>query len=153
MQTAPSNTNAFRRQRLLVGQKKPTLRAFLASVLTAEGYDVVGVATGIDLLDAVTVSLHPEFGSGSFALVIVETSLLHEAELKAFNRLADWTKLPPFIFIGSLGGKTVRAKPEPFETVAVFEQPLDIVNLRHRVNSFLRRPHRDDRGQQTGTHS
>ena len=153
MQTAPSNTNAFRRQRLLVGQKKPTLRAFLASVLTAEVYDVVGVATGIDLLDAVTVSLHPEFGSGSFALVIVETSLLHEAELKAFNRLADWTKLPPFIFIASFGDKAVRAQLEPFETVALFEQPFDIVNLRNSVNGFLRRPPRVDRNPQVMTHS
>ena len=70
MHTAPSNTNASRRLRLLVGEKNPALRSFLASVFTAESYDVVGVATGIDLLDAVAVSLHPEFGSGAFALVI-----------------------------------------------------------------------------------
>jgi DNA-binding response OmpR family regulator len=153
MQTPPSNTNAPRRQRLLVGQKNPTLRDFVASVLSVEGHEVVGVSTGIDLVDAVSVSLHPEFGSGAFALVIAETSLLHEAELQAFNRLADWARLPPFIFIASFGDKAVRAKVEPFETVAVFEQPLDIVNLRHRVNTFLRRPPRDDRSLQTATHS
>ena len=91
MRTSPANTNASRKLRLLVGEKKPALRAFLASVFTAESYDVVSVATGIDLLDAVAVSLHPEFGSGAFALVISETSLLREAELQSFNRLADWT--------------------------------------------------------------
>jgi DNA-binding response OmpR family regulator len=153
MQTAPSNMNASRKQRLLVGEKNAPLRSFLASVLTAEGYDVVGVSTGIDLVDAVSVSLHPEFGSGVFALVIAETSLLHEAELQSFNRLADWTRLPPFIFIASFGDKAVRAKLEPFEMVAVFEQPLDVVNLRSRVNSFLRRPPQDGRSLQTATRS
>ena len=153
MRTSPANTNASRKLRLLVGEKKPALRAFLASVFTAESYDVVSVATGIDLLDAVAVSLHPEFGSGAFALVISETSLLREAELQSFNRLADWTGLPPFIFIASHGDKALREKLEPFETVAVLEQPLDIANLRDRVNSFLQRPLRDDRSLQSATRS
>ena len=34
----------------------------MLSVFTTEGYDVVGVANGIDLLDALAVSQHPEFG-------------------------------------------------------------------------------------------
>jgi CheY-like chemotaxis protein len=152
MRTAPSNTNGSRKQRLLVGEKNPALRSFLASVFTAEGYDVVAVATGIDLLDAATVSLHPEFGSGAFALVISQTSLLCETELQAFNRLADWARLPPFIFIASFGDKAVHAKLEPFETVAVLEQPLDMANLRDRVNSFLCHPPRNDRSLQPAAH-
>jgi len=144
MRTASSNTNGSHKLRLLVGEKNPTVRSFLLSVFTAEGYDVVGVAIGIDLLDAVAVSLHPEFGSGAFALVICNTSLLHEVELQAFNRLADWTKLPPFIFIASFGDKALHAQLEPFETVAVLEQPPDIADLRGRVNSFLRHSPRYD---------
>jgi DNA-binding response OmpR family regulator len=151
MQTAPSNTNASRKLRLLVGEKNPALRGFLASVFTAESYDVVSVATGIDLLDTIAVSLHPEFGSGAFALVISDTSLLREAVLQSFNRLADWTGLPPFIFIASFGDRALRTKLEPFETVAVLEQPLDIADLRDRVNSFLH--HRDERSLQLVSHS
>jgi CheY-like chemotaxis protein len=140
MLTAPSNTNASRKPRLLVGDKSPTLRSLLTSVLTAEGYDVAEAATGVDLLDAVTVSLHPEFGCGEFALVISETTLLCEAELQAFNRLADWTRLPPFMFLAtSTGGRTLPAQPHPFEAVAVIERPVDLAKLRDRVNGFLRR--------------
>jgi DNA-binding response OmpR family regulator len=153
MRTAPSNTNASRKLRLLVGEKNPALRGFLASVFTAESYDVVSVATGIDLRDAIAVSLHPEFGSGAFALVISDTSLLRETELQPFNRLADWTGLPPFIFIASFGDKASRAKLETFETVAVLEQPLDIASLRDRVNNFLRHPPRDDRSLQSAANS
>jgi DNA-binding response OmpR family regulator len=153
MQTAPSNTNAPRRQRLLVGERNPALRGMLTSVFAAESYDVVAVATGIDLLDAVSVSLHPEFGSGDFALVIAETSLLQEGELQSFARLADWARLPPVIFITSFGDKAVRTKLELFETVAVLEQPLDVANLRHRVNSFLQPPRREEPSVDLATHS
>lgn len=140
MLTAPSNTNASRKQRLLVGERSPTLRGLLTSVLTAEGYDVAEAASGVDLLDAVTVSLHPEFGSGEFALVISEPALLCEAELQAFNRLADWTSLPPFMFLATgLGDRTLPAQPHPFEAVAVIERPVDLAKLRDRVNGFLRR--------------
>jgi CheY-like chemotaxis protein len=153
MLTAPSNTNASHKQRLLVGEKNPTLRSFLLSVFTAEGYDVVEAATGVDLLDAVTVSLHPEFGSGAFALVISETTLLCEAELQAFDRLGDWTSLPPFMFIAtSLGDMALDARLEPFETIAVLEQPVDIASLRDRVNSFLHHPPRNHRSLQSASH-
>jgi hypothetical protein len=49
------------------------------------------------------------------------------------------------------GDKAVATKLEPFETVAVLEQTLDIANLRHRVNSFLRPPHQDDRSMRSAT--
>jgi CheY-like chemotaxis protein len=61
LQAAQSRANGTRKQRLLVSENNPALRDFLLSVFTAEGYEVVGVANGSDLLDAVAVSLHPEF--------------------------------------------------------------------------------------------
>ncbi len=137
MQVAPSNSNGLRKPRLLVGEKNHVLRGFLKSVFSAEGYEVIEAASGADLLDALTISLHPEFGSGAFALVLSDTSFLREVELESWSRLGEWAPLPPFIFIAGLGDK-VPAKLEPFETVAVFGQPLDIANLRDRVNSFLR---------------
>ena len=101
MQVTPSNSNGLRKPRLLVGEKNHVLRGFLKSVFSAEGYDVIEAASGADLLDALTISLHPEFGSGAFALVISDTSFLREVELESFNKLGDWAPLPPFIFIAS----------------------------------------------------
>ena len=67
--TAPSKPNGLHKQhRLLVGENNASLRDFLVAVFRAEGYGVLAVGTGIDLLDAVAVSLHPEFGSGEFDL-------------------------------------------------------------------------------------
>ena len=129
----------------MVGENNPSLRDFLLSVFTAEGYEVVGVANGSDLLDVVAVSLHPEFGSGKFDLVISESRMLGATELHAFSRLGDWAKVPPFVFIASFGDKELHVKAKPFDAVAILEKPVEMANLRDLVNSFLHRP--------TGEHS
>ena len=129
----------------MVGENNQSLRDFLLSVFTAEGYEVVGVANGIDLLDAVAVSLHPEFGSGEFDLVISESRMLGAPELQAFSKLGDWAKVPPFVFIASFGEKELHVKARPFGAVAVLEKPIEMANLRDLVNGFLHHP--------TGEHS
>ena len=142
LQAVQSQANSARKQRLLVGEKNPAIRDFLLSVFTAEGYEVVGVANGSDLLDAVAVSLHPEFGSGEFDLVISESRMLGAPELQAFSKLGDWAKVPPFVFIASFGENM---KAIPFGAVAVLEKPIEMANLRDLVNGFLHHP--------TGEHS
>jgi DNA-binding NtrC family response regulator len=140
LQVAQSKANGTRKQRLLVGENNQSLRDFLLSVFTAEGYEVVGVANGIDLLDAVAVSLHPEFGSGEFDLVISESRMLGAPELQAFSKLGDWAKVPPFVFIASFGEKELHVKARPFGAVAVLEKPIEMANLRDLVNGFLHHP-------------
>ena len=140
LQAAQSQANGARKQRLLVGENNPSLRDFLLSVFTAEGYEVIGVANGIDLLDAVAVSLHPELGSGEFDLVISESRILGAPELHAFGKLGNWARVPPFFFIASFGEKELHVKARPFDAVAVLEKPIDMANLRDLVNSFLHHP-------------
>jgi CheY-like chemotaxis protein len=152
LQSAQSIANGSRRQRLLVGEKSPTIRDFLLSVFTAEGYEVVGVANGSDLLDAVAVSLHPEFGSGEFDLVISESCVLGATELQAFGNRRNRVKVPPFVFIASSGDKELHAKAQAFDAVAVLEKPIEMANLRDLVNSFLHHPTGEHTGALADTH-
>jgi DNA-binding NtrC family response regulator len=152
-QAAQATANDSRRQRLLVGEKSPAIRDFLLSVFTAEGYEVVGVANGSDLLDTVAVSLHPEFGSGPFDLVISESRVLGATELQAFSKRGKWAKVPPFVFIASFGDKELDAKARAFDAVAVFEKPIEIGSLRDLVNRFLRHPAREHRGVPADSHA
>jgi DNA-binding response OmpR family regulator len=124
----------------LVGEHNRALREVLHAVFRAEGYDVMTAANGIDLLDAVAVSLHPEFGSGEFDLVIAEARVLGAPALQSFRKLRGRAKVPPFVFITDFGKEELRAKARPFDAVAVLEKPLDLDNLRDLVNSFLRHP-------------
>ena len=153
LQSAQSAANGSRRQRILVGEKNPAIRDFLLSVFMAEGYEVVGVANGSDLLDAVAVSLHPEFGSGEFDLVISESRVLGATELQAFSKRGNWAKVPPFVFIASFGDKELDVKARAFDAVAVLEKPIEIANLRDLVNRFLHHPAREQRGGPTDIHA
>ncbi len=153
LQAAQSNANGARKQRLLVVENNPSLRDFLLSVFTAEGYEVVGVANGIDLLDAVAVSLHPEFGSGEFDLVISESRMVGETELQALSKLGNWATVPPFVFIASFGEKELHVKTRPFDAVAVLEKPIEMANLRDLVNRFLRHPTKEHSGVPADTHA
>ena len=70
--TTPSKPNGVRKHRLLIGEANPALREYLLAVLRSDGHEVVAMASGLDLLDTLAVSIHPEFGSGHFDLVISE---------------------------------------------------------------------------------
>jgi len=60
--TTPSKSNGVGKHRLLIGEANPSLREYLLAVLRSDGHEVVAMASGLDLLDTLAVSLHPEFG-------------------------------------------------------------------------------------------
>jgi DNA-binding NtrC family response regulator len=136
-QTAPWKANGFRNHRLLLGENNPALRDYLLAVLRADGHEVVAMSNGIDLLDTLAVSLHPEYGSGQFDLVISEARMLGGAEARVFSELENRAKAPPFVLITAFRDKELHVKAEQFGALAVLDNPLDIDNLRQIVNSFL----------------
>ncbi len=142
----PSKANSVRKQRLLVGESNPAVRDYLVAVLGADGHEVVAMTSGVDLLDTLAVSLHPEFGSGRFDLVISEVRMLGAEEARVFGKLVERAKLPPFVFTTVFGDKELRVKAKQFGALAVLDKPLDIDNLREIVNSVLH-PLPEDRGQ------
>jgi DNA-binding response OmpR family regulator len=95
---APSKANVSLKHRLLIGESNPALRDYLLAVLRADGHDVVAMAIGTDLLDALAVSLHPGSGSGNFDFVITDARMLGKAEARVFSELGNRAKAPPFVF-------------------------------------------------------
>ena len=138
-QTAPSKVNGFRNHRLLVGENNPSLRDYLLAVLRGDGHEVVAMPSGMDLLDTLAVSLHPELGSGHFDLVISEARMLGAAEARVFSELENRAKAPPFVLISAFRDKELQVKAAQFGAVAVLDMPLDIDNLLEIVNGFLHR--------------
>jgi DNA-binding response OmpR family regulator len=138
LQSAPSNANGSHKHRLLVGESNPTLRGFLLATLRADGHEVV--AAGDNLLKTLAISLHPEFGSGEFDLVISDGRLLGATELPTFSRLRGWARIPPLVFITAFEDDELDVKARQFGAVAALDMPLDIDKLREIVNSLLRYP-------------
>jgi DNA-binding NtrC family response regulator len=146
LRNTSSEANGVRKQRLLIGESNPAVRDYLVAVLGADGHEVIAMTNGVDLLDTLAVSLHPEFGSGHFDLVISEARMLGAEEARVFNKLADRAKLPPFVLITVLGDKELQVKAKQFGALAVLDNSLDIDDLREIVNSALH-PLPEDRGQ------
>jgi DNA-binding NtrC family response regulator len=135
--TTPSKGNGVQKHRLLIGEANPALRNYLLAVLRADGHEVVAMASGTDLLDTLAVSLHPEFGSGPFDLVISEARMLGAEEARVFSKFEDRAKVPPFVFTAVFRDKELQAKANHFGALAVLDKPLDIDDLRGIVNSSL----------------
>ena len=143
LQSAPSNANASHKHRLLVGEGNPTLRGSLLAVLRADGHAVVVAASGNELLKTLAVSLHPEFGSEGFDLVISDGRLLGATQLPTFSRLQGWARIPPLVFITAFEDDDLDVKARQFGAVAVVDVPRDIDKLREMVNGLLRHPTRE----------
>jgi DNA-binding NtrC family response regulator len=123
--------------RLLVGESNPYLREFLMAVLRADGYEVVATATADDLLDTLSVSLHPEFNSGAFDLVIAEISLFGRIGLSALDRFNAGLKAPPLVLIGGAANKERNAPASQSPAIAMLDDPVDLNDLRHLVRRLL----------------
>jgi DNA-binding NtrC family response regulator len=137
LRTAPSEASGARKRRLLIGETNPALRDYLLAVFRADGHEVVAMASGIDLLDTLAVSLHPGSGSGCFAIAITDARMLSKVEARVFSELGNRAKAPPFVFTVSFRDKELQAKAIQFGAIAVLDKPLDIDNLREIVNSSL----------------
>ena len=144
--TTSSKSNGVGKHRLLIGETNPALREYLLAVLRSDGYEVVAMANGLDLVDALAVSLHPEFGSGHFDLVISEARMLGAQEARMFSKFGDRAKIPPLVFTTFFRDRELQAKAKQFGALAVLDKPLDIDDLREIVNSSLH-PLTEDRGQ------
>jgi DNA-binding NtrC family response regulator len=144
--TTPSNASVPRKHRLLIGEANPALRDYLLAVLGADGHEVVAMASGTDLMDTLAVSLHPEFGSGRFDLVISDARMLGAEEARVVRKFEDHAEVPPFVFTTVFRDKDLQAKAKSFGALAVLEKPLDIDDLRKIVNSSLHHL-TEDRGQ------
>jgi DNA-binding NtrC family response regulator len=109
----------------------------MLAMLGADGHEVVAMGSGIDLLDTLAVSLHPEFGSGYFDLVIAEARMLGAENARVFSGFRNRTKIPPFVFTTVHGDQELQAKTKQFGALAVLDKPLDMDELRQIVNRFL----------------
>jgi DNA-binding NtrC family response regulator len=136
--TTPSKANCVRKHRLLIGEANPALREYLLAVLWADGHEVVAMATGVDLMDTLAVSLHPEFGSGHFDLVISEARMLGAEQARMLRTFGDRAEVPPFVLTTVFRDKELYVKAKQFGALAVLDKPLDIDELRQIVNASLR---------------
>jgi CheY-like chemotaxis protein len=126
--------------RLLVAEDDPAFRELLVAALRADGHEVFAVASGVDLLDALAVSLHADLGPGKYDLVISDVRMPGASGLQVFAGMGRGPHIPPVVFITAFGDDELHAKAHQLGALAVLDKPLDIDDLRDLVNGYLARP-------------
>jgi CheY-like chemotaxis protein len=122
-------------RRVLLAEDDATLRALIASVLRADGLDVVEAGDGLELLGALEAHLLGRAG-GSDALVVVadvRMPVLSGLDVLAIMRCAS---IPTrVILLTAFGDAETHAEARELGVSAVFDKPVDIDHLRAVVRT------------------
>jgi two-component system, response regulator, stage 0 sporulation protein F len=126
------------RSHLLVAEDDAAFRCLLVSALRADEHEVVEVSNGVDLIDALGVSLQPGLDTGYFDLVLSDVRMPGWTGVDALASLGHGPALPPVVFITAFGDEELHCRALRAGAVAVFDKPIDIDDLRLFVREFLR---------------
>jgi len=122
--------------RLLVAEDDRDLRDLLVAGLRADGYDIVEVATGLELLDALMKSALATNGH-AFDLVISDVRMPGLSGVDALAKLGHGTRAAPVLFITAFGDDEVHEQARQAGAIDVLDKPIDIDDLRAFVAAFL----------------
>jgi len=127
------------RYRLLVAEDDKAMREMLVALLRADGYEVMAVSNGLELLHALEVSLDPESGKGVFDLVVSDVRMPGTSGPGAFLGIRYGRRAPPVLFMTAFGDDDLGEEAIHIDVLAVLDKPFDFDELRAFVRSYLTR--------------
>jgi CheY-like chemotaxis protein len=121
--------------RILLAEDDEEFRSLVAAVLRADGYEVVEVADGFDLLQHIALSLIDGGLVEPVNLVVSDIRMpgWSGLEVLASARTAGFDV--PFILITAFGDPETHAQARRLDAVAVLDKPFDLDDLRDLVRS------------------
>jgi DNA-binding response OmpR family regulator len=122
---------------VLLAEDDQAFRQLLASVLAADGYEVVEATDGVSLLAKIEAFLAARDTPDSF-LVVADVRMpgLSGLDVLAILRCANWRT--PVILITAFGDEATHAEGRELGAAAVFDKPFDIHALRTAVAEAIR---------------
>ena len=141
MPEASQPTVSPARARLLLAEDDFELRDLLASVLRADGHDVVEARDGRELLALLSPESGP-VGANRFSLVVSDVCM---PGLTAFDVLAKLRRELngiPIILITAFGDQTTHLRALRLGASRVIDKPFDCDELREAVHQALHEPAR-----------
>jgi CheY-like chemotaxis protein len=121
--------------RILLAEDDESMRTLVAELLIENGYDVVEVSDGNQLLRQLNES--DAHGDGAeFALVITDIRMPGTSGMEALEEVMSETQKVPFILITAFGSPSVHAEAKRLGAVAVFDKPFDLDELKGLVEKI-----------------
>ncbi len=146
--TSTGHAKCATHHRILLAEDDRDMRTLIATALVRDGYDVVEVGDGAELL----TNLAEDYLSRSrakFDLVITDHRMPRVAGLDVLRGLRLSRNTPPVILITAFGGREMRSLAKSLGAVAVFDKPFQMDDLRTAVQ-FVFSPAFDRMRKQAG---
>ena len=109
----------------------------IVALLRTDGYDVVSVSNGVELLSVLQVSLDLESDVREFDFVISDVRMPGTSGPRAFARIGNTARVPPVLFMTAFGDEELREEAMRVGAVAVLDKPVDLDELRAFVDKYL----------------
>jgi len=133
--------SGVRRARVLIAEDDGAFRDMLLWSFEENGYEVVAVGSGTDMLHVLASSMLPRSGVKEFDLIVSDLRMPGWSGLVGLEKLADNPLLPPIVLITAFGTKEVRQRAHDAGVVAVMDKPFELDELTALADTLIAQPH------------
>jgi CheY-like chemotaxis protein len=118
---------------LLLAEDDGPFRFLLSQVLRNDGYHVVAVSNGVDLMDILGDSLSPDGTFARFDLVLSDLRMPGWPGLDALAKMARNPGMPPLILFTAFGDEDTHKRALELGALTLLDKPFDVDYLRELV--------------------
>ena len=123
--------------RLLLAEDDGPFRFLLTSALRNDGYQIVAVSNGVDLMDILGDSLSPDGSFASFDLVLSDLRMPGWPGMEALAKVGRNPAMPPFILFTAFGDEDAHRRALEIGALTLLDKPFDIDYLRELAAQVL----------------
>ena len=134
MPAKPEQEPRTRPRRLLLAEDDAAFRTLLQQALAGEGFDVVAVKDGTELLERLSTSLSAGVDSDRFDAVVSDVRMPGWSGLNVLLTMRHQTNPPPIVLITAFGDERLHEQAMKAGAVAVLDKPFELDDLCALVN-------------------
>ncbi len=123
--------------RLLLAEDDAAFRFLLVSALRKDGYQIVAVSNGVDLIDILGDSLSRDGTLAPFHIVLSDVRMPGWPGLEGLARLSCNPAMPPFILFTSFGDEETHKRALDMGALTLLDKPFVFDFLRELVTQVL----------------
>jgi len=123
--------------RLLLAEDDAAFRFLLASALRKDGYQIVAVSNGVDLIDILGDSLSRDGTLAPFDIVLSDVRMPGWPGLEGLAELSCNPAMPPFILFTAFGDEETHKRALDIGALTLLDKPFDVDYLREIVAQVL----------------
>jgi len=124
-------------RRLLLAEDDGPFRFLLTSALRKDGYEIVAVSNGVDLMDILGDSLSPDGTFAPFDLVLSDLRMPGWPGMEALAGVGRNPGMPPFILFTAFGDEYAHKRAIEIGALTLLDKPFDIDYLRELAAQVL----------------